>query len=134
MRLIINREEIIKLRRLVRSIGSKEEATGVFLGKFRGDDYFVGEVKVLRNRLHSPVRFEVDPEELYRVLVEAEEKGLEVVGMWHTHPGTPAPSSIDLYYMKLWPVVWLIMSSIDGSYKAYILKEEKLVEVEVVEI
>jgi proteasome lid subunit RPN8/RPN11 len=62
----------------------------------------------LRNVLNSPVAFLLDPEEMYRVLTEAEVSGLELVAIFHTHPGPPTPSPADLRHMKLWPVVWVI--------------------------
>ena len=42
-------------------------------------------------------RYEIAPEELVRIVLEADKRGLEVAGFYHSHPGHPAqPSSIDL--------------------------------------
>ena len=42
-------------------------------------------------------RYEIAPEELLRIVLEADKRGLEIAGFYHSHPGHPAqPSSIDL--------------------------------------
>ncbi len=67
--------------------------------------------------------FMVNPEEQYRLLVEAENRGEELVGIFHSHPAPPHPSNRDKQNMKLNPVVWLIASKESGSWitKAFLL-------------
>lgn len=60
------------------------------------------------NVLHSPAAFKLDPEEMYAALLQAEREGLELVAIFHTHPGPPAPSPHDLKYMAIWRVIWII--------------------------
>lgn len=122
-----------QLRRLLEA-GEAEwprEACGLLLG-FKGE----GEVEVVRavlteNMDDSTVSFRVKPEELYRVYVEAEAEGLEVVGVFHSHPAPPAPSEKDLEGMKLNQVVWLILSMPSKELRAYVLGEGGVEEVEV---
>lgn len=41
-------------------------------------------------------RFTLDPVHLMTAEIEARARGLEVVGLWHSHPGRPAvPSDVD---------------------------------------
>lgn len=98
------------------------EAVAVLLGTREGNEFLVKAVRPVRNILHSTTEFHIDPVELYKAYLEAEERGLEVVGIFHSHPAPPRPSFLDMKYMKLNPVVWLIASSIDWSMRAFILK------------
>lgn len=83
----------------------------------------------LKNVLESPTAFRLDPEELYRALTEAEEKGLSLLAIFHTHPGPPTPSPIDLRYMKIWRVVWVISNVYTWETAAWRLDERGLVKV-----
>jgi proteasome lid subunit RPN8/RPN11 len=75
--------------------------------------------------------FMVNPEEQYRLLVEAEERGEELVGIFHSHPAPPFPSSRDQQNMKLNPVVWLIASKESGKWvsKAFLMEDDQIQEV-----
>jgi [CysO sulfur-carrier protein]-S-L-cysteine hydrolase len=58
-------------------------------------------VKLYRatNAEHSPFRYSVDPEELIRVYQEIEERGWELLGIYHSHTFTGAyTSAIDIKY------------------------------------
>lgn len=131
----IPRKLLSSLIDIARERGKKEEVAGVLIGKVinsvaRVEDFEAGE-----NILHSPTRFEINPVQLYEIILGAEERGLEIVGFWHTHIGDPSPSYIDLRYMKLWPVVWLIIDSLSGDFTAsiYIKDQLKNVEVELID-
>ena len=55
----------------------------------------------------------------------AEEKKLEVVGIFHSHPDSDAyPSNTDEKFMQSNPVVWIIYSGINKNFKAYVLESE----------
>ncbi|MDT8899272.1 MAG: M67 family metallopeptidase [Thermanaerothrix sp.] len=70
-----------------------EEACGL-LG---GCGSIVKRIIPVTNRLHSPVRFYMEPTELLKALEALEEEGLELVGIFHSHPHGPAvPSETDL--------------------------------------
>ena len=44
----------------------------------------------------------------------AEEKGLDVVGIFHSHPKSlPSPSNTDIKFMKGNPIPWIIYSGIN---------------------
>ena len=116
-------QELIKL---AKSRGQKEELVGVMLGYRLHDTIYVRELKVGENILHDQFRFLMDPEQFYKFIIEGEEKGLELVALWHTHLSSPRPSLIDLKYMELWPVVWVIVSSLTGEFTATIYKDGKL--------
>ena len=49
-----------------------------------------------RNSEESPLRYNVDPADLMRVTFEIDDAGMDIVGIFHSHVGSPAvPSETD---------------------------------------
>jgi [CysO sulfur-carrier protein]-S-L-cysteine hydrolase len=92
------------------------ESCAFLLGK--GDR--VVEVLPMRNADESAVTFSIEPSELLQAYDLAESKKLQVIGIFHSHPAKPAPSSTDKKFMEINPVVWLIYSTTEGQFKAYL--------------
>lgn len=128
MGLIIKYEHLFMI--LEKAKESRIEICGVLLGRQEGNDVIVEEVVFTKNRLNSPTAFEIDPLELLKVLDYADEKGLEPVGIFHSHLCKPIPSERDSRGMKLWRNVWLIVDN-KGNYGAFILKDGKIEEIKV---
>ncbi len=110
-------EQIIKIAR----DALPNESCAFLLGK---DDttttsVTVTEILPMRNADKSQISFSIEPQEVLRAYEFAEEKRLQVVGIFHSHPGRPAPSSTDKKYMEINPVVWLIYSTTEHRLKAY---------------
>ena len=84
-----------------------------------GRDGRVIEILPMRNADESAVTFSIEPQELLRAYDLAEGKRLQVIGIFHSHPGRPAPSGTDRKFMEINPVVWLIYSTTDYGFKAY---------------
>lgn len=82
-----------------------------------GGDADTGRVSSLhlaRNRLASPYRFDVDPDDLVRIVHDIETGGEALVAIFHSHPATPAvPSPTDLREAR-YPVVHLVASLAGG--------------------
>jgi proteasome lid subunit RPN8/RPN11 len=93
------------------------------------DEIIVSDVITLKNSDSSPVSFSIDPDDLVNAYQVSEARNLQVVGIFHSHPAEPFPSSTDKKYMKINPVVWLIYSTVTNESRAYIF-EDKLKEVE----
>ena len=113
------------------------ECCGLLLGKFGKNVIEVEEVVEAENVLGSPVAFEVDAELVFKAIKRAEKSGLELVGIYHSHPNIAAyVSSRDSEIMKLWPgVAWLIVSAARERVverKVYIRKDGKIKELEIV--
>jgi len=105
------------------------EACAMLFGKLSQNDAVVEKVEFAPNELRSTVRFEIDPVNVAAAFTEAEDEGLDFIGLFHSHPAPAAPSPIDLKYMKLWgDALWLILSSTDGNLAAYQLKDDKVKE------
>lgn len=80
------------------------EACGLLAGRQTGGRCEVSAVFQARNlatdRAHD--RYRLDPEDYLAIDREARARGLDVVGVWHTHPDHPArPSQTDL--AAAWP-------------------------------
>jgi len=74
------------------------ECCGLLLGIDEGERRVVDAVGV--SNVHEDdrrVRYRIDPMKYYEVERQAEKKGLQVVGSYHSHPNVPAaPSQYDL--------------------------------------
>ena len=78
-----------------------------------------------RNAFESPLRYEIHSEDVLRLTNEIEENGEQMIGIYHSHTGTPAyPSETDINLafwdragrMLQWPdAVYLISSLAEGE-------------------
>ena len=68
------------------------EACALLFGRLTRKEALVKRVVVTANELQSTVRFEIDPETFVKALTEAEEEGLDFVGLFHSHPAPAMPS------------------------------------------
>jgi proteasome lid subunit RPN8/RPN11 len=61
------------------------------------------------NALHSPSRFRMDPMDELRALTLAEEKGLDILAVYHSHPAGPSqPSATDHEELTIPGIIYLI--------------------------
>ncbi len=69
-----------------------DECCGILLGTQEGDVRTVRAIVTCNNaRVDSPQsRYDIDPRGLIRAQREARERGLDVVGFYHSHPDHPA--------------------------------------------
>ncbi|MEW6222019.1 MAG: M67 family metallopeptidase [Candidatus Hadarchaeota archaeon] len=113
-----------------------KEGCGVLLGNFKKNAIDVMEVVEAKNVKGSPVEFEADPQLVFEAFKRGEKKGLDLVGIYHSHPNMGAfVSSRDAEIMKLWPgTAWLILgvakNKVDEQ-KAYILKNGVIEELDI---
>jgi len=145
MAIHLNDEQLVSIH----SHGAREypnECCGVLLGRADGDTKKVTEVVPLRNLRHDPARaqellpledpgreseknrFLIDPQEQVRVEKEARERGLEVLGYYHSHPDHPArPSNYDREHA--WPWYSYIILSVERGEAAemtsWVLSEDR---------
>ncbi|MGC2669895.1 MAG: M67 family metallopeptidase [Candidatus Nitrosopolaris sp.] len=108
------------------------ESCALLLGETsteNSDEIIVSDVIIVKNSDSSTVTFSIDPDDLINAYQVSEARNLQVVGIFHSHPAEPFPSSTDKKYMKINPVVWLIYSTVTNESRAYIF-EDKIKEVE----
>lgn len=92
----------------------------------------VENILFVRNQTESPTRFVMDPYEQLRAFDWIESNGLELVGIFHSHPAGPAtPSPTDLAEAA-YEVVHLIWSRNQGSWqaRAFWIEDGRATEVE----
>ena len=89
--LIIRQTELDSLRRHGEET-YPHECCGVMLGRVDGDERVVEAVLRAGNtRVDSPHnRYNIDPRELVRIQRESRERGVDIVGFYHSHPDHPA--------------------------------------------
>ncbi|BCS32461.1 hypothetical protein TBR22_A16760 [Luteitalea sp. TBR-22] len=109
-----------------------EECCGLMLGTFDdGGDRVVRELLPISNARESEARhnrFLIGPMEMLKGEREARARGLDVVGIYHSHPDVPAvPSQFDLDHA--WPVYsYVIVTShadSTGDLRSWQLREDR---------
>jgi len=87
------------------------ECVGLLVGTTTKNVFDVKKVVKAKNMLPSPVAFEADPESVYGANKDAEERGLQLVGVYHSHPNMHSfVSSRDAEFMRHWRhLAWLIL-------------------------
>lgn len=98
-----------------------------------GKNDIVLDLFLTENIEKSPVNFTISSKQLIEGYKIAEEKEMEVVGIFHSHPDSDAyPSNTDKEFMQINPVVWIIYSGINKNFRAYLL-ETDIVEIPIEE-
>ena len=129
MILQLQRYHVDLLKQEVRKV-HPVEACAMLFGKLSKNEALVEKVEIAPNKLRSTTMFEIDPERVVAAFNEADEEGLEFIGLFHSHPAPAAPSPIDLKFIKLWgDALWLILSSTEGNLAAYQIKDDDVEEV-----
>ncbi|MEK7278690.1 MAG: M67 family metallopeptidase [Chloroflexota bacterium] len=109
--------------------GKPNEACGLLGG--RGGK--VEKVYLMENAARSPVRYSMEPEALIRVIEETEERGWDLVGIFHSHPAGPlSPSATDIAEAYYPDSAYVICApDADGRWqaKAFEIKEGRAREI-----
>ncbi|MCL7412189.1 MAG: M67 family metallopeptidase [ANME-2 cluster archaeon] len=93
-----------------------DEACGVLIGRKEHSSIIVEIVLPIKNSRLSDRSFELDPKEYYDAWKRAEEEGMEIVGVYHTHPHSKAsPSAWDEESMENYQTLWIIVG-VDGIH------------------
>ena len=98
-----------------------------------GKDNRISDIFLTKNIEESPVNFTISNEQLIEGYKIAEDKQLDVIGIFHSHPNSEAyPSNTDKKFMQSNPVAWIIYSGANKDFKAYFL-ESDIVEIPIEE-
>ena len=119
--IIINQEQIDTL--IEHSTKSHpNESCAMLLGTYNDQQWNVKEIFLTNNMEQSETNFTISSEDLLHGYKLAEEKQLELVGIFHSHPNSSAiPSDTDKKFMEINPVPWVIYSGINNDLNAFIL-------------
>ncbi|MBF0140647.1 MAG: M67 family metallopeptidase [Magnetococcales bacterium] len=84
-----------------------EECVGILAGKGRT----IQEWHPLPNALHHERQFLADPARHIQIMKELRERGLEMIAIYHSHPGAPAEPSAKDFNESFYPeALYLIIS------------------------
>ena len=90
-----------------------------------GKNNQVLDVFLTENIDESPVNFTISNKQLIEGYKIAEDKKMDVIGIFHSHPNSDAfPSNTDKKFMQSNPVVWIIYSGINKNFRAFILESD----------
>jgi proteasome lid subunit RPN8/RPN11 len=90
------------------------EACGLLAGKEDRVEWVIP----IRNQAQSAVRFIMEPHEQLQAFQKIDSRGLELLGIFHSHPGGPDhPSATDIAEAT-YAVVHLIWSRTQGPWQA----------------
>lgn len=96
------------------------ESCALLFGKRDDKKMTIQEIFLTKNADVSQTRFTIPNDELILGYKTAEEHGLEMVGVFHSHPASEAvPSQTDKEFMEINPVVWVIYSGVTREFRAY---------------
>jgi proteasome lid subunit RPN8/RPN11 len=101
------------------------EACGILVGEIK-DEKIVREIYPCKNIDTFPeTNYTIKPRDILEVMDKADEKGLEILGFYHSHPaGGTQPSIIDKIRAS-WPgASYVIVSVPDGSISSWVLDED----------
>ena len=123
----------IELQKIILSIADKKiltqhaenekpnESCAILFGK----ENTVSDIFLTKNIEESPVNFTISNEQLIQGYKIAEEKKVDVIGIFHSHPNSEAyPSNTDKKFMQSNPVAWVIYSGANRDFRAYLLESE----------
>ena len=107
------------------------EGAGFMLGKIASGEVQITTLLTLDNQREEEAqhnRYELSPKDFMQAELQAAKQGLDLVGVFHSHPDHPAvPSEFDREYA--WPHFSYIISSIEGGKatitRAWRLKEDR---------
>lgn len=90
------------------------EACGLLAGK----DSRVEEVIEVKNQIQSPVRYVMDPIEQLNAFEWIDSNGLELLGIFHSHPSGPETVSPTDIAEAAYAVVYVILARVEGMWRA----------------
>jgi len=103
------------------------ESCAILFGSIIDEKNIVQDIFLTDNVEDSPVKFIISNEQLIKAYQTAEDKNLDVVGIFHSHPNSdPYPSENDKKFLQVNPIAWIIFSGITHEFKAYVLEKEIL--------
>ena len=99
------------------------EACAILFGK----NNEVLDIFLTENIDESPINFTISNEQLIEGYQLAEDKKMDIIGIFHSHPNSDAfPSNTDKKFMQSNPVAWIIYSGINKNFRAFVLESDSI--------
>ena len=107
---------------------AREQAPNEACGILAGSNERVLRLYRARNAALSPTSYRLHPDEQYRIFKDIEDRGLEILGIYHSHPSSPAvPSATDIgqaYSSEVSYVLISLTDRMDPQVRAFRITEE----------
>ncbi len=88
----------------------------------------------LENVSQTPrTAYRADPRRLLKALRQADDAGLEVLAVYHSHPGGPALPSVRDRTEAVWDTLYVIIGGATGEVRVFRLPQGEEVELDVCE-
>jgi [CysO sulfur-carrier protein]-S-L-cysteine hydrolase len=111
---------------------AREDAPNECCGLIGGEDGAAKTVYRARNAEASPLRYNLDPQDQFRIMSEMDERGEELAAIYHSHIASPAyPSQTDINLAAYPDALYLIVSLAEGEKE---LRAFRIVDGEVSEV
>jgi proteasome lid subunit RPN8/RPN11 len=115
---------------------AREDVPNECCGMIGGSDGTATTVYRARNAEASPLRYSLDAQDQFRIMKEMEERGEELIGIYHSHTSSAAyPSQTDVNLATYPDAVYLIVSlenSDRPDIKGFWIRDGKIDESELV--
>ena len=114
---------------------AREDAPNECCGLIGGQNGELRTVYRARNSESSPLRYNIDPQDQFRIMSEMDERGEELSAIYHSHTASPAyPSQTDINLAAYPDAVYLIVSLADGEQplRGFRIEDGEVSEVELV--
>ena len=99
---------------------ARAEAPNECCGILAGKDGMITKLFRATNAERSPVRYNIDSQELLKIYREIERKGWELLGIYHSHPQSQAYPSLTDVQLALWPDSICFIVSLMGERRPQI--------------
>ena len=113
---------------------AREEVPNECCGILGGKDSEATTLYRATNAEHSPLRYTLDPNDLFRITFrEIPENDEEMLAIYHSHTGSPAyPSQTDINLATYPDAVYLILSLVDGEepLRGFRIDDGEVIEVD----
>ena len=112
---------------------ARDDAPNECCGLVGGNDGVAKSVYRARNAEASPLRYNLDPQDQFRIMTEMDERGEELSAIYHSHTASPAyPSQTDINLASYPDALYLIVSLAEGEepLRGYRIEDGKVNEVE----
>jgi len=99
-----------------------------------GRDGFITDIHPIRNEADKPeTRYFATPEELFAAMRRIRESGQMLLGVYHSHPRTPAYPSPSDVEMAFYPEAYYFIISLENGceLRAFRIEDSKIEDVQV---
>jgi proteasome lid subunit RPN8/RPN11 len=127
---ITNKQELVKYAEAEKPY----ESCAILTGNENDENWTVKKLFLIENTAKSKVTFTISPDEEFRVDQIAKESNMEIVCIFHSHPESEAhPSETDKKFMRVNPFPWIIYSGTTKEMNCFILENDNVKQIPIIE-